>query len=104
MGMIHNQKGVFLVLLDPSAAFDTVNHNVLFNRLEFEIGITLEWFKSYFSGRTTQVLIDNTHSASHDMLYGLPQGSIVGPKSFTIYTIPIGRIIKGNNLDLSHLC
>ena len=32
------------------------------------------------------------------MLYGLPQGSIVGPKSFTIYTIPIGRIIKGNNL------
>ncbi|XP_071806978.1 uncharacterized protein [Asterias amurensis] len=100
MGMIHNQKGVFLVLLDLSAAFDTVNHNVLFNRLECEIGITgtaLEWFKSYFSGRTTQVLIDNTYSASHDMLYGLPQGSIVGPKSFTIYTIPIGRIIKGNN-------
>ena len=53
MGMIHNQKGVFLVLLDLSAAFDTVNHNVLFNRLECEIGITgtaLEWFKSNFSG------------------------------------------------------
>ena len=101
MGMIHNEKGVFLVLLDLSAAFDTGNHNVLFNRLECEIGITgtaLEWFKSNFSGRTTQVLIDNTYSASHDMLYGLPQGSIVGPKSFTIYTIPIGRIIKGNNL------
>ena len=102
MNHIHNQKGVFLVMLDLSAAFDTVNHNILFNRLESEIGLTgkaLDWFKSYFTGRTTCVLINDNFSNSLDMEYGLPQGSIVGPKSFTIYTIPIGRIIKQHNLS-----
>ena len=95
--MIYNQKGVFLVMLDLSAAFDTVNHSVLCNRLENEIGVTgtaLNWFKSYFSGRSTRVLINGKYSESKNMEYGLPQGSIVGPKSFTIYTIPISRIIK----------
>ena len=97
MHHIHNQKGVFLVLLNLSVAFDTVNHNTLFNRLESEIGFTgkaLDWYRSYFTGRTTCVFINDSFSHSLDMEYGLPQGSIVGTKSFTIYTIPIGRIIK----------
>ncbi len=102
MCTIHDQKAVFLVLLDLSAAFDTVSQSILFERLESEIGVTgtaLDWFRSYFSGRTTRVLIENTYSEPQDMCYGLPQGSIVGPTCFTIYTIPIGRIIKKHNLS-----
>ena len=58
--LIHNQKGVFLVLLDISAAFDTGNHSVLFRRIDNKISLTgtaLKWFTSYFSGRSTHVLI-----------------------------------------------
>ena len=61
MGHVYNQKGVFLVLLDLSAAFDTVNHDLLLSRMSHEIGVTgvaLDWLKSYFTGRTTTVVID----------------------------------------------
>ena len=56
MTSIYHHEGVFLVLLDLSAAFDTVTHSILFDRMEFELGIkgtALMWLKSYFSGRTT---------------------------------------------------
>ena len=102
MKHIYNQKGVFLVLLDLSAAFDTVNHNILFDRMSSEIGLTgvaLDWFKSYFTNRSTTVLIDGVYSMAKEMEYGLPQGSIIGPRAFTIYTIPIARIIKKHNLS-----
>ena len=52
-----------------------------------------------FTGRITCVLINDNFSDSLDMEYGLPQGSIVWLKSFTIYTIPIGRIIKQHSLS-----
>lgn len=102
MQSLHNQRGVFLVLLDLSAAFDTVEHTVLVDRMANEIGlrgIALEWFKSYFNGRTTKVCINNTFSDHHRMDYGLPQGSIVGPGSFKIYIIPIGRIIRKHHIS-----
>ena len=102
MTSIHNRHGVFLVLLDLSAAFDTVTHEILFDRMENEIGITgsaLKLLKSYFTGRTTSVCINGVQSDKCSLDYGLPQGSIVGPLSFTIYTIPIGRIIKSHGLS-----
>ena len=81
-------------------------HSILcrpfFGQNESEIGLTgkaLDWFKSYFTRRTTCVLINDIFSNSIDMEYGLPQGSTVGPKSFTIYSIPIGRITKQHNLS-----
>ena len=100
--LIHQRKGVFLVLLDLSAAFDTITHDILFDRMENEIGLTgsaLKWLKSYFSARTTSVYINGAQSAKCSLNYGLPQGSIVGPLSFTVYTIPIGRIIKKYGLS-----
>jgi hypothetical protein len=102
MTSIHNQKGVFLVLLDLSAAFDTVTHNILFDRMEKEIGLkgsALTWLKSYFTGRTTSVCVNGVHSPNCSLDYGLPQGSIVGPLSFTVYTLPIGRIIQEHGLS-----
>lgn len=63
MQSLYNQKGVFMVFLDLSAAFDTVEHSVLLNRMANEIGLrgtALHWFRSYFSGRTTKVCINDT--------------------------------------------
>ena len=85
------------MLLDFSAAFDTINHSILFDRMKDEIGLTgtaLDWVTSYFSGRTTSVNINGAHSRKCLLNCGLLQGSIMGPLSFTIHTIPIGRIIR----------
>ncbi len=102
MTSLYNQQGVFLVLLDLSSAFDTVEHSVLATRMADEIGLSgtaLKWFQSYFTSRTTKVCINSTFSNSSVMNYGLPQGSIVGPGSFKVYTIPIGRIIRSHNIS-----
>ena len=63
---IYHREGVFLVLLDLSAAFDTVTHSILFDRMEYEPGIkgtALMWLKLYFSGRTTSIFINGVQSA-----------------------------------------
>ena len=102
MTSLHKQQGVFLVLLDLSAAFDTVEHSVLMKRMANEIGLTgteLKWFISYLTGRMTRVCIDGVFSESCIMNYGLAQGSIVGPGSCKIYTIPIGCIIRKHNIS-----
>lgn len=89
-----------LVSLDLSAAFDTVDHNILINRLEC-IGIqhiALQWFKSYVRNRTYQVAINDTHSTSHDLTCGVPQGSVLGARLYTIYTQPMTHIFRKHNV------
>ncbi len=102
MEAVSHRKGVFLALLDLSAAFDTVNHNILLSRLANDFGIqgnVLQWISSYLSGRTTSVCVDGVFSQRLELKYGLPQGSIVGPQQFTIYTTPIGHILRNYNLS-----
>jgi hypothetical protein len=85
MEFVSQRKGVFLALLDLSAAFDTVNHEILLTRLANEIGLqgnVLKWISSYLSGRTTCVHINGMFSEHLDLKYGIPQGSIVGPQQF----------------------
>ena len=97
MQHLSNRQGVFLVLVDLSAAFDTVNHKILLKRLATDLGVggtVLKWFESYLTGRTTRVCIDGTFSKSHPLNYGVPQGSLVGPTCFSIYTSRIGLIIN----------
>lgn len=86
---IDNKRGVILVLLDLSAAFDTIDHEMLIDRLSSEFGIrgtALQWFRSYPTGRSFQVSVKNVLSDVHLLDYGVPQGSVLGPPSFyTIY-------------------
>ena len=87
-----------LILLDLSAAFDTVNHCVLLDRLRTSFGIrgpALQWFASYLSNRTQRVSFDQTLSEEVSLACGVPQGSCLGPLLFTIYASKLFDVIKG---------
>ena len=91
-----------MVLLDLSAAFDTVDHGLLLYRLKNDIGVSgtvLKWFDSYLSSRCSSVSIDNVFSEQSKLVYGVPQGSVIGPVQFVIYTQPMGAIIRSHNVS-----
>ena len=74
-----------LTLLDLSAAFDTIDHSILFHRLHECYGINglaLSWFKSYLSDRTQSVKVGSVLSHPMDLKFGVPQGSVLGPLLF----------------------
>ena len=81
MNALNQKKDVILVMLDLSAAFDTLDHSVLFHRLEHRFGITgtfLNWFKSYLSNRTQCVSIKSSpNSKPVNLDCGVPQGSVL---------------------------
>ena len=94
---LDDKKSVLLVLLDLSAAFDTVDHNALMNVLEKRVGVTglaLEWFTSYLSNRSQCVAINGVYSQEANLKCGVPQGSVLGPVLFTTYMLPLGDILR----------
>ena len=100
---IDDGSGVFLVLLDLSAAFDTIDHDILLDRLKSNIGLSeksLGWFCSYLKDRLQCIVIDGVTSEPVNLKYGVPQGSVLGPILFTIYTSPIGEIARKYNVEI----
>ena len=91
---LDRKKGVILVLLDLTAAFDTVDHGMLLRQL-YSIGIrgsALAWLTSYLSDRTLAIKIGDVVSRHQRLECGVPQGSVLGPLLFTIYCMPISSI------------
>ena len=89
-----------LTLLDLSAAFDTIDHTILLDRLNVYYGISelaLSWFKSYLSGRTHSVKVGSILSHPVKLHYGVPKGSVLGPILFSLYTNPISSIVHSHS-------
>ena len=98
--IIEDSKCGILVMLDLSAAFDTVDHKLLLqDLLSVGIdGIVYEWYKSYLEDRRVMVTISNTKSKTKPLIRGVPQGSVLGPLLFSIYTIELSEILKKHDV------
>ena len=93
---------VFLVLLDLSAAFDTVDHDKLKHHLEQEFGVTdgaLQWLNSYLQNRQQAVLVRGVESSERTLAYGVPQGSVLGPELFKDYITPLASLIQSFGIN-----
>ena len=91
-----------LTLLDLSAAFDTVDHATLLRRLEISYGIrsiSLGWFSSYLGSRFQYVRCGLSKSTLRLVLCGVPQGSVLGPILFLLYSADIIRLIESHCLN-----
>ena len=87
--------------LDLSAAFDTVNHSVLLERLSNRCGIkgeALKWFVSYLENHFQLVKVKDEKSKQMPLSCGVPQGSVLGPSLFLVYTLPLGDIVRNRGM------
>ena len=99
---IARQELTCLCLLDLSAAFDTIDHQILLDRLKQWFGIegsALSWFQSYLQSRTFSVFARGTMSSPSIATFGVPQGSVLGPLLFIMYTTPLSSLISTLSVD-----
>ena len=101
------EKGQYslLSLLDLSAAFDTVDHEILLRRLHSSFGldsVALHWFRSYLDDRSQSVLLDDIFTTPRCVLCGVPQGSVLELILCTLYTADLERIVE--SFGLLHHC
>jgi len=92
-----------MCFLDLSAAFDTIDHSILITHRSSWFGIhasVLNLFKSYLSSRSYRIKCDNHMSSPHICSCGVPQGLVLGPLLFIMYTTPLSTLIS--SLSLNH--
>ena len=98
---IDNQNCVVLLLLGISVPFDTVDYKLLLTGLSRRFGIkgkVSNWLESYLHDRKQCVVIDGVKSNTKDLQYGVPEGSVLDPVLYALYTFPLGDIIKCQGL------
>ena len=99
---LDSSTGIIMVFLDLSAAFDTVDHDLMLTKLRNTYlidGNTLNWFKSYLENRQSYVKIDDQLSRGKRSRSGLPQGTILGPVLFSMYIQDVHKIISSHGLQ-----
>ena len=99
---IDDKQCVVLLLLYLSAAFDAVDHKNLLHRLRSRFGIkgkAPSWLQSYLTDRSQSVQIDGFTSSVRPLRFGVPQGSVLGPLLYLLYTAPLGDLIRWHDMD-----
>ena len=102
LSAVDNGCVVVLVLLDLTAAFDTIDHGILLSRLRHRFGVTgaaLEWLRPYLADRKQLIRIESDNSSPTSVPFGVPQGSVLGPLLFTAYITPLGDLIRKYGLE-----
>ena len=95
-------SSAILLMLDLSAAFDTIDHDISLSRLCNVYGITgnaLDWSRSYLTGRIQRVVIEDSVSVDQELDFEIPQGSVLGPRIYCMYTKPVSDIIQRHGLS-----
>jgi len=91
-----------IAMLDLSAAFDCVDHDILLERLSCNFGLdqpVTAWLRSYLAERTQLVKCHNDLSTIRVVHSGVPQGSVLGPLLFLLYTAELLKIIEAHGLS-----
>lgn len=91
---IDNNRSVMLLLLDLSAVFDIVDHSILLSRLQNRFGIrniALNWFNwlAYLHSGEQFISVNGIESSKKHLLYGVPQGSVLGPLLYSLLYIQV---------------
>ena len=92
-------RGTALTLFNLSDAFHTIDHTILLRRLSDGFGLTgkaLDWFKSHLTEKSQRIKLGNCLSSRSDLSFAVPQGSVLGPLLFTLYTTPLSSLISGH--------
>jgi hypothetical protein len=95
-----NGEITLLILLDLTAAFDTISHSLLIDSLS-KAGLeddALAWFSNYLSERSTSIDCNGSRSLPSPLIHGVPQGSVLGPLLFTFYILGIGDIFQRHSI------
>ncbi len=98
---LDNVNCVILIMIDLSAAFNTVDYKILLSRLSSRFGIhgkALSWLESYLTGRLQCVNIDGVKSTERKLACGVQQGSVLGPPLFSSYTVPVEDVVCKHGL------
>ena len=98
-------QATLLGLLDLTAAFDTVDHAILIERLRLTFGVVdsaLHWM-TYLTGRTQYVRYRGEVSTTTHIHCGVPQGSVLGPVLFLLYVADVIELVKEWALFLMRL-
>lgn len=96
-----NSVSLIILLLNLSAAFDTIDHTIQLNHLQSYFGITgsaFTWFTSYLSNRVNFVFINNLKSHTSLVTHRIPQGLVFGPLLFILYMLPLCHIVCHHRL------
>jgi len=91
-----------LCLLDLTAAFDTVDHDLLLLHLECQFGFRgaiLQWFRSYLSDRSFRVVLGTSTSFLVHLLCSVPQGSVLGPRMFILYMADLADLVAKHQVN-----